>query len=112
MKPNKGKLQTILIVAIVLALILCGIVTTLTTGINPIQVYGSMINSSSVYDVGEGCKQLPLFKFINPSYFGRNYYWLRDVAGPSSFALIGYYGVPDMNAASKKFAVRPLITIG
>ena len=30
-------------IAIILALLLCGIVTTLTTGINPIQVYESII---------------------------------------------------------------------
>lgn len=30
-------------IAIILALLLCGIVTTLTTGINPIQVYESIL---------------------------------------------------------------------
>lgn len=34
------------IVAIVLAFILCGIITTLTTGINPFEVYGSMISGA------------------------------------------------------------------
>lgn len=43
---KQSKAWTIRIVAIVLALILCGILTTILTGLNPIEVYGTYIQGA------------------------------------------------------------------
>lgn len=82
------------------------------TLLTEVQVYGSTVFSSSFYDVGEGCSQLPLFKFVNHVYFGRFGFWLRAVTSSTCFALVGSNGVASYNVASNAYAVRPLITIG
>lgn len=54
-----------------------------------VEVYGSVVWSSSGYDTGNANKQLPLFRlapeFINK---GRYWYWLKDVAGSTSFCRV------------------------
>ena len=40
------KAWSIRIVTIIVALFVCGIITTATTGLNPINVYGSMLNGA------------------------------------------------------------------
>ena len=40
------KAWLIRIIAIVLALILCGIITMVTTGLNPVKVYGAMLDGA------------------------------------------------------------------
>ena len=77
-----------------------------------VQVYGSMIASSSYYDVGEGDQQLPLFKFVNHVAYQRAYFWLRGVASSTYFALANSTGNAIANPASTAVGVRPLIVVG
>lgn len=46
---------------------------------NEVQLYGTMVWSSSAYEVGVDNKKLPVFNFINPIQYGRNLVWLRSV---------------------------------
>ena len=83
------------------------------TLLTEVQVYGSRVFSSSFYDIGEGCSQLPLFKFVNHVYLGRFSFWLRAVTSSAYFACAHGNGVADTySGASFAYAVRPLITIG
>jgi hypothetical protein len=79
---------------------------------NETQVYGSMVWSSSAYDAGTDYEKLPVFKFINPCYFGRNGLWLRSVTSSMAFAFCGYTGATGYNTASVAYKVRPLILFG
>ena len=82
------------------------------TLLTEVQVYGSRVFSSSFYDIGEGCSQLPLFKFVNHVYYGRFDFWLRAVASSTGFAIANGHGDVACNSASYAYTVRPLITIG
>lgn len=82
------------------------------TLLTEVQVYGSRVFSSSFFDIGEGCSQLPLFKFVNHVYHGRFNFWLRAVASSADFAVAGDGGYAYSFGASTSLAVRPLITIG
>ena len=82
------------------------------TLLTEVQVYGSRVFSSSFFDIGEGCSQLPLFKFVNHVYHGRFNFWLRAVASFTTFALAAGDGGAFGRVASDAYAVRPLITIG
>ena len=82
------------------------------TLLTEVQVYGSTVFSSSCHDIGEGCSQLPLFKFVNHVYFGPYSFWLRAIASSTYFAIAGNSGNAGIGAASLVRAVRPLITIG
>lgn len=79
---------------------------------NEVQIYGSMAWSSSAYDVGVDNEKLPVFNFINPVHFGRNYFWLRSVVSSTGFAACHYYGTAYYNYASSAYGVRPLILFG
>ena len=82
------------------------------TLLTEVQVYGSTVFSSSFCDVGEGCYQLPLFKFVNHVYHARFNFWLRAVASSVHFAIAGGQGDAGYSSASLAYPVRPLITIG
>ena len=82
------------------------------TLLTEVQVYGSRVFSSSFYDIGEGCSQLPLFKFVNHVYHGRFAFWLRAVTSSTAFAFAFGDGNASCDGASLALAVRPLITIG
>ena len=77
-----------------------------------VQVYGSTVWSSSAYDVGCDNKLLPVFKFINPTQFGRSSYWLRSVVSSTYFAFCSSYGYAHTGGASHAYNVRPLILFG
>ena len=66
-----------------------------------VEVYGATIWSSSGFDTGIACMQLPLFAkdkaCINNMYAG---YWLKDVATANSFCLVHRYGSADYRPAS------------
>jgi len=79
---------------------------------NEVQVYGTTVWSSSAYDVGTDNKKLPVFDFIAPVQFGRNFFWLRSVVSSTSFAGCHYYGIAGYSDASYAFCVRPLIVFG
>ena len=86
---------------------------TYATIMSEVQVYGSIIWSSSGYDIGEACQQLPIFKFINHVRNGRYYFWLRGISCSTNYTIAGNHGFAGETAASRSdFGIRPLIVIG
>ena len=79
--------------------------------LSEVQLYGSIIWSSSGYDTGEANEKLALFNFIKPSkLFGQKNIWLRDVAAENNFAFLDNDGDADCNGASQTgIAPAPLI---
>ena len=82
------------------------------TLLSEIQVYGAPVFSSSFYDTGEACNQLPIFNFANHVQFGRAHFWLRAVASSTTFAVADGNGGAYGHVASNSSGVRPLICIG
>ncbi len=76
------------------------------------QLYGTTVCSSSFYDVGEGCQQLPVYKFINHTRYSRTSLWLRAVASSSYFAYADGGGRANYYGASYSLGVRLLIIVG
>lgn len=78
-----------------------------------IEVYGSIVWSSSGYDTGTAKVQLPLF--ANNKYAINNrssYYFLKDVASSGSFCRSVNYGYADYHAAiDSRVGVRPRFVI-
>ena len=74
-----------------------------------IEVYGSIVFSSSGQDTGNACRQLPLFAHSKIAQNNRSaYYWLKDVASAAYFCLCDSYGYANFNSASGASAcVRP-----
>ena len=78
-----------------------------------VEVYGSTVLSSSLYDTGDGRHILPYFSFTNhTSTEERFYFWLRCVAYSTGFARADGYGGAGNGSASGSFGVRPLILLG
>lgn len=79
-----------------------------------VEVYGSTVWSSSGYDTGTGCVQLPLFAFSKKAVNNRSaYYWLKDVASSATFCSVGNYGNARYNSASNtNIYVRPRFVLG
>ena len=79
-----------------------------------IEVYGSIIWSSSGYDVGNSNRQLPLFAFSKQAqnnHFGN--WWLKDIATADSFCQVSLRGLGDYNRASfVDYCVRPRFILG
>ena len=82
-------------------------------------VYGGTVCSSSLYDVGCGKSQLPLFT-LRPELIqcgsglgstGRSYWWLRAVASSANFAYVHSYGSATNNGASNAVGLRPFILV-
>lgn len=76
-----------------------------------VEIYGSMVLSSSLYDVGEACEKLPLFNFKGHSHARENY-WLRAVYTDTTFCIAYAYGLATHDYASHVLGVRPLICLG
>ena len=77
--------------------------------LSEVQVYGSVVWSSSGFDTGEACRQLDVFRHYNHTeIFGGEYPWLRDVVS-ASYAAYAYYGNANLNAASSADCVAALI---
>lgn len=78
-----------------------------------IEVYGSIIWSSSGYDAGNANKQLPLFAFSKQAQNNRSaYWWLKDIASATRFCFTNYFGVADRgDASSADLSVRPRFII-
>lgn len=79
-----------------------------------VEVYGSTVWSSSGYDTGTGCKQLPLFAFSKKAINNRSsWYWLKDVASSADFAGVSSNGYALINYASYTNPyVRPRFVLG
>lgn len=77
-----------------------------------VEVYGTMVWSSSGYDVGEACMKLPVFNHINHVEFSRSGFWLRSVYYSTAFCGANTYGDANGWGASYSHGVRPLILLG
>ena len=74
-----------------------------------IEVYGSVVFSSSGFDTGNACAQLPLFAFSKVAQNNRSgYYWLKDIASAAYFCYCRGSGDANYNGASDAYRyVRP-----
>lgn len=79
-----------------------------------VEVYGSIVWSSAGYDVGSGCKQLPLFAYSKKAINNRSsWYWLKAVASSASFAHVNNHGRAYYYFASgANLNVRPRFVLG
>ena len=79
-----------------------------------VEVYGSIVWSSSGFDTGTACKQLPLFAFSKKAINNRSaYYWLKDVASSSSFCDVSANGLASITrAGNTNLYVRPRFVLG
>lgn len=86
------------------------------TLLNEVEVYGTRIASSSMYDVGRGCIQLPGFS-LNPALKikGRGHggdstnWWLSAVANKTSFVVAGSDGTVFDAGASQPCGIVPRV---
>ena len=74
-----------------------------------VEVYGSTVWSSSGFDTGTACMQLPLFARDKACINNRSsYYWLKDVATASYFCYVGSDGFATYTYAGlATYYVRP-----
>jgi hypothetical protein len=74
-----------------------------------IEVYGSIVWSSSGYDTGTAKRQFELFAMDERAINNRSsYYWLKDVASASNFAYASSIGAASYSDASNAgCSVRP-----
>ena len=78
--------------------------------LSEVQVYGSIVWSSSGYDTGEACRQLDVFRVYNMNeIFGGEYPWLRDVASASYACGVDASGGAGYDTASGAHSVAALI---
>lgn len=78
--------------------------------LSEVQVYGSIVWSSSGYDTGEACRQLDVFRVYNMNeIFEGRYPWLRDVASSSFACLVSDRGYADIDHADARYFVAALI---
>lgn len=79
-----------------------------------VEVYGSIVWSSSGYDTGTACKQLPLFAFSKKAINNKSaYYWLKDVASSARFCCVSGIGYATYGGASiAYYYVRPRFVLG
>lgn len=78
-----------------------------------IEVYGSIVWSSSGYDTGNANHQFELFANSVSAINNRSaWYWLKDVASASYFCLCSGHGNASLNDASNAYSyVRPRFVI-
>lgn len=92
--------------------------------LSEIQVYGSNVFSSSFYDTGCDNLQLPLFA-LDPtekvcgrgsngegSETERQWYWLKNVASSTNFAIVNNVGDSYASGSSRSGGVRLLFCLG
>ena len=84
---------------------------TYITLLSEVQVYGSRVWGGA-YDVGEGNSQLAAFR-LNQSVrnFNSAHFWLRAIAGSTTFALAASSGDAATRDASLTACVRPLLLL-
>ena len=78
------------------------------------EVYGASVWGDGNYNVGTACRQLALFAMAKGAINNRSaYYWLRDVASSSDFAVVNSFGGAYFYSASYTgFSVRPRFILG
>lgn len=72
-----------------------------------IEVYGSIVWSSSGYDTGSACKPLALFQQSEVARNNCTAYWLKDVAGADRFCISYSDGGSGCGSSSVENYVRP-----
>ena len=74
-----------------------------------VEVYGATVWSSSGFDTGTACMQLPLFARDRACINNRSsYYWLKDVATASNFCHVNNGGAAGyIGAGATDYYVRP-----
>lgn len=78
--------------------------------LSEVQVYGSIVWSSSGYDTGEACRQLDVFRVYNMNeIFEGRYPWLRDVASSSYACNVDHVGRASYRDAGYTYYVAALI---
>lgn len=79
-----------------------------------VEVFGSVVWSSSGYDTGNANKQFAIFNQFKAFINNRSaYYWLKDIVSSSLFALVNSGGYAYFNGASNTGRyVRPRFVIG
>lgn len=78
--------------------------------LSEVQVYGSIVWSSSGYDTGEADEQLEVFRrFKHTEIFGNEYPWLRDVVSSSVAAAAASGGSAANPSASNAYDAAGLI---
>lgn len=77
-----------------------------------VQIYGSIVYSSSCYDTREACKQFAAMRLMRYNkVLGSRTIWLRDVANSSLFCNANDNGIANSNSASNSISVVPLILL-
>ena len=78
-----------------------------------VEVYGSIVWSSSGFDTGNSNVQLPLFTFSKQAQNNHSqYWWLKDIASTDYFCAAYYNGCAQFgNAHSEDYYVRPCFII-
>ncbi len=80
-----------------------------------VNVYGTTVTSSSMYDTGIDNRQYAIFQlkpeFINGYGTTRFHYWLKDVSFSAAFASAMDTGDSHVTNASKSLGVRPRFLI-
>lgn len=80
------------------------------SALSEVQVYGSVVWSSSGFDTGEACRQLDVFRHFNHTeIFGSEYPWLRDVVSASDAAYAYNAGYASNSPVSYASSVAALI---
>ena len=80
------------------------------SALSEVQVYGSIVWSSSGFDTGEACQQLEVFRHYSfTEVFGGEYPWLRDVVSASSAAFANSNGNAYDYSASHAIYVAALV---
>ena len=80
------------------------------SALSEVQIYGSIVWSSSGYDTGEACQQLEVFHHYSfTDIFGGEYPWLRDVVSASYAAFASDSGSARAYAASAASCVAALV---
>ena len=79
-----------------------------------IEVYGSIIWSSTGYDTGNANRQLPLFAFSKEAQNNRSaFYWLKDIVSAAGFCNTNEYGKStNSDASATHNCVRPRFILG
>ena len=80
------------------------------SALSEIQIYGSIVFSSSGYDTGEANRQLDVFRIYNfTEIFGNYYFWLRDIASNTYACMIDSEGDADWAGAKGNYPIAGLV---
>ena len=76
------------------------------------QLFGRSISISNRFNIGIAYSIFPLFALAPQFLIEGDNYWLKDVAGSTSFSLVSYTGAVNGGAASLSQGIRPYFCLG